>query len=156
TDLLTGKVLASNVKVSAVSGSAITTGTANTVVTLSTGQYGSQQYLIQVTLGGMYKNCQQTGPYTIPGSTTPVCAGSPVVATNDPAYQAAHPLVTVMIPPTVNTIQAVGQLAHLTTAAGLYKDATPVSYSVGMQYNNKGTNPQGQVQLVLEQGTDTY
>ena len=48
TDLLSGKVLASGVKVTPVSGSNPKTGTANTVVTLSTGQYGLQQYLIEV------------------------------------------------------------------------------------------------------------
>ena len=50
TDVLSGKVLASGVKVSLVSNSDTATGTANTVVTLSTGQYGSQEYLIKVTL----------------------------------------------------------------------------------------------------------
>ena len=55
TDLLTGKVLATGVKVTPVSGSSVPTGTANTVVTLSSGQYGAQGYLIEVSLGGMFR-----------------------------------------------------------------------------------------------------
>jgi hypothetical protein len=153
TDLLSGKVLASNVPVSPVSGSTIPTGTANTIVTLSSGQYGAQDYLIQVSVGGMFQNCQQTGPY---GSS---CSGSPAVSTSSSQYAAAHPTVTVEIPPTKNTVQAA--LPSLNTAspyapAGKYGTATTVSYAVGMQYNNKGTSPQGQIQLILQQGGTTY
>jgi hypothetical protein len=161
TDLLSGKVLASNVPVTPVSGSTIPTGTANTIVTLSSGQYGAQEYLIQVTLGKDFANCQQTGSYTLPGSSTSYCSNPPWPAP-DPSstqYQAAHPTVTVAIPPTKNTIQAL--IPSLPTgspnaAAGKYGSATPVSATVGMQYNNKGTSPQGQIQLTLVQGGTTY
>jgi hypothetical protein len=102
-------------------------------VTLSTGNYGAQQYLIEVTLGGMYKNTQQTG--ATPGT--------------DP-YNAAHPVVSVMIPPTQYTMQGAATMAKLASAAGTYLDANAPSYTVGLKYNNKGTNPQGQIQLILQ------
>jgi hypothetical protein len=154
TDMLSGKVLASNVKVSPVLGSSVTTGTANTIVTLSTGQYGSSEYLIQVTLGGMYKNCQQTGP--VSNASGAYCTGAPSVASDSSQYAAAHPTIAVMIPQTINTMQGGTTIPKLSTAAGTYGDATAGSYTLGMQYNNKGTNPQGQVQLVLRRGDGTY
>ena len=158
TDLLSGKVLASGVKVTPVQGSTVPTGTANTIVTLSSGQYGAQENLIQVSLGNMFQNCQQTGPFTTPGSLTPSCSGWPAVSSTDPAYQAAHPTVSVMIPPTQYSMQGAASIGTGApyTPAGKYGDATPVSYTVGMQYNNKGTNPQGQVQLVLQRADGTY
>jgi hypothetical protein len=154
TDVLSGKVLASGVKVSPVTGGTERTGTANTVVTLSTGQYGAQQYLIEVTLGGQYKNCQQTGPVANVSGT--YCTDAPAINHMDPAYLAAHPVVTVMIPPTQYSSQGAGTLTKLATAAGTYGDASSASYAVGLQYNNKGTNPQGQIQLVLQRADGTY
>jgi len=141
TDLLSGKVLASGVKVSLVSGSDTSTGTANTVVTLSTGQYGAQEYLIEVTLNGIYTNHQQLPPEAAPGT---------------PPYESAHPQVVVMIPPTANSMQGGGTIPVLSTAAGTYGDATNVTYSVGMKYNKGGTNPQGQIQLIIQRGDGTY
>lgn len=102
-DLLSQKVLATGVKVSPVSNTDTATGTANTSVTLSTGQYGAQQYLIEVSLGSSYKNEQQL---------------SPAADRSAALYEAAHPIVTVMIPSTVNCMQAVGTLDKLATAAG--------------------------------------
>jgi hypothetical protein len=149
TDLLSGKVLASGVKVTPVSNTNVTQGTANTIVTLSTGQYGAAQYLIQVSVDkGNYQNCQQTGQYTPPGGTQQ-CAGWTV----DPSstqYAAAHPTVTVMIPPTQYSMQGVASIPILSSAAGSFGDATSAKYAIGMQYNNKGTSPQGQIQLTLE------
>ena len=142
TDVLSGKVLASGVKVTPVSNTDTSTGTANTVVTLSTGQYGAQQYLIQVRLNGSYTNEQQLPPKAEPGS--------------DP-YNAANPTVTVMIPQTTNSMQGAATLSKANvTPGGLYGDATSVSYTVGMKYNKGGTNPQGQVQLVLQRSDGTY
>jgi hypothetical protein len=138
TDLLSGKVLASNVPVALVNGDTHS-GTANTIVTLSTGQYGAQQYLIEVTLNGQYKNLQQTG-----------------AASTSDAYKAAHPVVTVMIPETINSTQGAGTLPKLASAAGTYGDATSASYTMGLAYTNTGTNPQGQIQLVLLRPDGTY
>jgi len=137
-DLLTGNVLAAGVKVSLVSNTNTKIGTANTIVTLSTGQYGAQSYLVEVILGGSYKNLQQTG--ATPGS--------------DP-YEAAHPFISVTIPSTINSAQGTAILP-LAARAGTYGDATGASYTIGMKYNNKGTNPQGQVQLLLERADGTY
>jgi hypothetical protein len=134
-----GKVLASGVKVSPVANTDTNTGTANTVVTLSTGQYGAQEYLIEVSLGGSYKNTQQTN----------------AISGSDP-WNATHATVTVMIPPTAYSMQGVGSIPKLLTAAGQYGDATSAKYTIGMKYNNKGTNPQGQVQLVLTRSDGTY
>ncbi|MEA2581207.1 MAG: large repetitive protein, partial [Actinomycetota bacterium] len=138
-DLLTGKVLASGVKVSLVSNTSTSVGTANTVVTLSTGQYGVQEYLIEVSLGGSYKNLQQTG--ATPGTS---------------AYNAAHPAVTVMIPSTLNTFYGAAGITKLATSAGTYGDAGAASYTVALKYNNKGTNPQGQIMLVLNRSDGIY
>jgi hypothetical protein len=139
TDLLTGKVLASGVKVSPVANSGTNTGTANTIVTLSTGQYGAQEYLIEVTLAGSYKNTQQTT--AAPGSAP---------------YIATHPVVAVAIPATKNTLQGNGTVDHLTTAAGVYGLGTLRSYTAGMAYNNKGTSPQGKIELIIDRPDGTY
>jgi hypothetical protein len=142
------------VKVNPVSNSDTRTGTANTVVTLSSGQYGAQEYLIEVSLGGSYKNCQQTGAIT--NSSGTYCTGWPTVSHDDPAYKAAHADVVVMIPPTQYSSQGAGSLSKLSTAAGTYGDASAATYAMGLQYNNKGTNPQGQIQLVLTRADGTY
>jgi MBG domain (YGX type) len=139
TDLLSGKVLASGVKVSLVSNSDTHTGTANTVVTLSTGQYGAQEYLIEVKVGGSYYNTQQT-----------------TADSTSAAYKATHAMVSVMIPATAFSTQGAGPLDKLSSAAGQYGDATQVGYTVGMKYNSKGTSPQGQVQLVVQRSDGTY
>ncbi len=157
TDLLSGKVLASGVKVTPVSNTNVAQGTANKIVTLSTGQYGAAQYLIQVSVdNGNYQNCQQTGQFTPPGGTQQ-CAGW-TVSPSSTQYAAAHPTVTVMIPPTQYSIQGAATIPILSpsTAAGTYGDATAASYTVGMQYNKSGTNPKGQIQLVLERSDGTY
>jgi hypothetical protein len=138
-DLTSGKLLASGVKVSPVSNTDTRTGTATTTVTLSTGQYGAQSYLIEVRLGGQYRNTQQTG--AAPG-TAP--------------YEAAHPMVTAMIPPTAYSTQGAAPISKLATAAGTYADAGSVRYSLGMKYNSKGTSPQGQMQIILQRGAGTY
>src|SRR5665647_1344404 len=134
-----GKVLASGEKVSPVSNSDTHTGTANTVVALSSGQYGAQEYLIEVTVGGSYRNTQQT---TAPPNTDP--------------WKATHADVTVMVPHTAYSMQGTGNLTKLATAAGQYGDASSAHYTVGMKYNSKGTSPQGQVQLVLTRADGTY
>jgi hypothetical protein len=150
-DLLTNTVIASNVKVSLVSNTDKLTGTANTVLTLSTGQYGAQEYLIEVTLNGNYRNCQQTGP--VPNST---CPATPTVDTTSTQYQAAHPVILVTIPATVNSTQGVSAFAAL-SPAGTYGDpATQASYAIGMKYNKGGSNPQGQIQLILKRADGIY
>jgi hypothetical protein len=145
TDLLSNKVLASGVKVAPVQNGDGTTGTANTIVTLSTGQYGAQEYLIEVKLTGNYKNTQQLdhdhGGTAQLGSTE---------------YNAAHPQVTAMIPATANSTQGGVTLPKLATAAGKYGDATVASYTMGLKYNKGGSSPQGQVQLVLTRWDGTY
>jgi hypothetical protein len=122
-----------------VSSSDTHTGTANTIVTLSTGQYGAQEYLIEVTLNGSYKNTQQT---TAPTDST--------------AYAAAHPTISVMIPATVNSTQGATVIPKLSTAAGKYGDASSGSYTLGMKYNKGGSSPQGQIQVILQRADGTY
>jgi hypothetical protein len=110
------------------------TGTANAVVTLSTGKYGEQDDLVEVrVVGTNYKNTQQTDP-SDPGYT-------------QAAYDAAHPVVTVTQPATTNTIQASGEIAVLATSAGTFGTGITgrVHYSAALQYNKGGTNPQGQI-----------
>jgi hypothetical protein len=137
TDVTTGKVLATGVKVTPVSNSDTHTGTANTVVTLSTGQYGAQQYIIRVTIGGSYTNDQQ------------------LTSADGSVAKMATTAITVMIPQTANTMQAAGSFTPF-APAGTLGDAPTASYSVGLKYNNKGTSPQGQIQLVLPRGGDVY
>ena len=87
----------------------------------------------------MYKNTQQTG----------------APSTSD-AYKATHPVVSILIPPTAFSMQGAGSLTKLASSAGQYGDASSAQYTVGMKYNSKGTNPQGQVQLVLTRSDGTY
>jgi hypothetical protein len=150
-DLLSNQVLASGVKVSPVANATDATGTANAVVTLSSGKYGAQDYLIEVTVAGAYKNCQQILP-TYPCGTGYGTATS----ADDSAYKAAHAAVTVIVPPATNTMQGGASIDKLLTAAGTYADASTVSYDVGLQYNNGGTNPQGQVELILQRTGGVY
>lgn len=138
TDLTSGKVLASGVRVSPVSNSDLATGTANTIVTLSSGQYGAQQYVIQAKLvPGDYTNSDQLG------TQGPDCNNSTSQSS------CAYATLTVMIPPTVNSIQGAARIAKIAAAAGTYGDTTGATYTVGMAYNKGGSNPQGQVQLTL-------
>jgi hypothetical protein len=138
TDLLTNKVLASGVPVSAVTGSP-GTGTANTIVTLSTGNYGSSEYLIEVKLTpGNYTNLQQID--TGHGGTA---------AVGSDAYNAAHPTIWLSLPSVKNSLFGGGTIAKLTTSAGSFGTALGVSYSVGINWNNKGVQPQGQILIAL-------
>ena len=126
-DALTGKVLASGVKVAAVSG-VPGAGTANTVVTLSTGQYGSESYEILVKLTGNYDNTTQ-------------------------ALADKTATVVVSKPATFNSIIGGGTIMDTaaTTVAGTYASPQAVVYSVGLQYNKSLTNLQGQIKLSIDQ-----
>jgi hypothetical protein len=128
TDILTGNVLASNVPVSLVNGTDTSIGTANTIVTLSTGQYGAQSYQIRVTLGGSYNN-----------------DGQPVAAKTA--------TVTVMQPAVTNSMRGAGTIPYLSASAGTYKPPSGqgVTYSFSLKYNNGGSNPQGQIQIIIPQ-----
>jgi hypothetical protein len=139
TDQYSGTVLAKGVRVSPVEGATTPTGTANTVVTLSSGKYGAQPYLIQVKLdtaaGSFYLNTEQLA---------------------DPT-SAAYATITVMVPPTSNTMQGAAAIQKAGyDPAGTYGNGTNVNYTVGLQYNKSGTNPQGQVQLTLDSGGYIY
>jgi hypothetical protein len=142
-DLLTGKILATNVPVSSVPGASRSTGTANTIVTLSTGQYGACQYLIEVTLGGSYTNYQQLPPNAAAG-TAP--------------YNAAHPVVTIMQPATANSIIGAGAISYLPESAGLFKsdEVADVNFTVRLKYNKSGVNAQGQIQIVIPRSDGMY
>jgi hypothetical protein len=126
-DLLSGKTLASNVKVSQVPGSPANTGTANTIVTLSAGNYGASLYLIE---------CVMTGPYT---------------NVNQPMDNKTA-TVTVAKPATTNQTAGGGTIAHLTAAAGTYAgNSMDVGFSVGLTYNKSGSNLQGQIIVTIPQ-----
>jgi hypothetical protein len=127
TDLLTNKVLAAGVPVSQVPG-APASGTANAIVTLSSGNYGSDSYLILVSLGGNYDN-----------GTQPIVDKTATIVVSQPAA--------------ANTIKGGGTIQDtaLTGVAGTYLSGLPVTYSVGLNYNNKLTNLQGQIKLTIPQ-----
>ena len=137
TDVLTGKVLASGVKVSPVNGDP-SMGTANTFVTLSSGNYGCNSYLVKVTLGAVYNNNQQL---------------------NDPTLQAqAYATINVLQPSSTDSIKGSGTLTYTPYAAGTYKGNDSATYSIGLKYSNGGKNPQGQILLIIPQadGSKVY
>ncbi len=119
-DAATGKALATGVKVSSVAGTL--TGTANTVVTLSTGQYGSQLYNILVKLTGNYDNDGQ--------------------AIADKTAQ-----VVVSKPAATNEIIGGGTITSTASTAGSLAASGVTTWSMGLAYNKAGTNVQGQVAL---------
>jgi len=104
------------------------TGTANKVVTLSSGQYGSQEYVFLVKLTGNYNNTAQAG-------------------TDKTAS------VVVSKPAATSEIISGGTIANLAGKAGTYAVTAigTITYSVGLKYNNAGTNPQGKICLTIEQ-----
>jgi hypothetical protein len=160
TDLLSHTVLAKGVPVSPVANSSEPTGTADTIVTLSTGNYGSNMYLVQVkldtTAGSYYRNCQQLDSVNAPSCGTATPGTAP--------WNAANPNLVAMIPQTINTLTGGAVLGangcptstDPCKSAGTYADATNVSYAAGMGWTSKGTNPQGQIQLTLERSDGTY
>ncbi|MFZ5854973.1 MAG: S8 family serine peptidase [Chloroflexota bacterium] len=125
-DVTSGKVLAANVPVSPVAGYP-NVGTANTIVTLSTGQYGAESYLIRVEATDNYTNDAQP--------------------TDDKTAT-----VVAMKPTTTNTVIGGGTIDP-SAPAGTYSGdlAEDVTFSVGMQYNKSGTNPQGKITLAIPQ-----
>ncbi len=134
-----GKVLASGVTVSQVPGNP-STGTANKIVTLSTGQYGSESYLILVRLTGNYTNSSQAST-----DKTATVVVSKMAATSE--------------------IIGGGNIANLVQngtsgKAGLYGQnaSGQTAYSIGLKYNKSGTNPQGKIALSIEQagGSTVY
>ncbi|MFN9268097.1 MAG: beta strand repeat-containing protein [Planctomycetaceae bacterium] len=126
-DLTSGtpKLLAANVKVSPVAGNT-STGTASTTVTLSTGQYGAESYLIQTIVTGNYTNVDQPGD---------------------------DKLVTISVvqPAGVNSIKGAGQLAKLSSAVGTYAPSDTATFAAGVSYNKNLTNVQGSIKLWLPQ-----
>jgi hypothetical protein len=122
------KVLASGIKVTPVANSSSGTGTANTIVTLSSGQYGAESYLILVKVTGNYDNTDQ-----------------------DDADKTA----TVVVSKLVDKSQIIGggTYAPLSTAAGTYSgDATEdVTYCTGLSYTKTGTNPKGKYSVTIPQ-----
>jgi hypothetical protein len=119
----TGKTLATGVSVSPVQ-NALFTGTANVIVTLSTGQYGSQLYQILVRMTGNYDNTLQP---TVDKTAT----------------------VVVMQPPASYQTTGGGTLAGL-SAAGAYS-GNGASFCVGLSYTSKLTNLKGQISLTIPQ-----
>jgi hypothetical protein len=124
-DLLTNTTLAKGVKVSPVAGSPANTGTANTIVTLSTGQFGSQTYEILVKLTANYDNTAQ-----------PQAAKTAAIAVMKPAL-------------TNQTIGA-GTVAAAATA-GRFASSSPALFQIGLAYNKSGANLQGQINLTIPQ-----
>ncbi|HEX3123614.1 MAG TPA: kelch repeat-containing protein [Rhodanobacteraceae bacterium] len=124
-----GKTLASGVPVSPVQNEPNFTGTANTIVTLSTGQYGAQSYQILVRLTGNYDNSKQP----VPDKTASV----------------------VVMQPAANLQTTGGGLfAAQGTRAGTYAGTAgpeEPSFSVGLTYTNKLTNLKGQITLNIPQ-----
>ena len=125
-DLGTGKYLATNVKVAPVA-NAPGTGTANTIVTLSSGQYGAESYLILVEMTGGYDNTLQPA-----GDKTAVVAVAKPAATNQ-------------------TI-GIGSFAALSSAAGTFKgNGDDVGYTIGLSYTKSGANLKGKVTISVPQ-----
>ncbi|MFN2615265.1 MAG: beta strand repeat-containing protein, partial [Actinomycetota bacterium] len=139
-DDLTGKILASGVKVSPVAGSTTPTGTSNVIVTLSSGQYGEQEYRVKVKLdtgaGSCYTNAAQLADAT----------------------SAAYATIVVAQPNTASHTKGTGSISHDApwAPAGTYGSGS-AQYTIGMAYNKSGSNPQGLVDLIIATSSDgTY
>jgi hypothetical protein len=125
-DVETGKVLADNVPVARVAGTP-DTGTAAAWVTLSTGQYGAQSYLVRVEGIGNYNNDDQV-------DVEKTC------------------VVSVGIPTPSSSIIGGGTLKYDSTAAGTYRGTTAnKAFSVALRYTKSGSNPKGQAYVILPQ-----
>lgn len=122
-DKISGKNLATNVPVSLVKNTDTSIGTANTIVTLSSGQYGAQSYDIQVIVNGSF-----------------------TATTSDVMVSVVQPGVT-------NSLRGAGSLDNLPTSAGTFaaRNGTPASYSFALNYNKSGANAQGQIQVIIPQ-----
>jgi hypothetical protein len=118
-------VLASRVPVKLVQNTDTSIGTANTVVTLSTGQWGIDQYMIRVQVSDSYfgTNAQQDGT----GANA----------------------VTVQQPSATDSLRGSGSISYLGAAAGTYlpDQGSQTSYLFGVGYNKSGTSLQGGVTL---------
>ena len=158
-------LLAGNVKVSPVPGYN-NLGTADTIVTLSTGQYGLDDYMIEVRAGGSFANPQQllntvqfspTVSY-FDGTSVNTTSKGLVTSTDDPAYQAAHVDVVVRQPTQANQVMGDGFISPLASAVGLYGGvaATDIHFSIAMTYNKSLTNLKGQIVLDWFVGTTHY
>jgi len=126
-DATTNAVLAANVPVAPVAGFPAT-GTASKVVTLSTGQYGSQIYLIKVVMGGQYTNAAQ-----------PDADKTAAIVVSQPAG-------------TLST-RGGGTIARQSASAGTYgvtASSAATVFSVGINYNKSLTNLQGQIMIEIE------
>jgi streptogramin lyase len=136
-DDVSGAVLAKGVKVSPVAGSTTPTGTANAIVTLGSGKFGAQSYLLRVKLdaasGSSYQNVEQLA---------------------DPDA-AAYATLTVIVPAGTNTAKGDADLAPL-APAGVYASGTSVHYTLGLKYNKGGSSPQGQIFLTFDLGGTRY
>jgi hypothetical protein len=129
-DTSTGQIMAGGITVTPVFGSPANTGTADAIVTLSTGQFGAQLYVILVRMTGNYTNKYQD----MDDKTATVVVAKPA-ATNETT--------------------GVGMFRQISTAAGIYVgNGDPndlASFSVGMTYTSKGTNVKGQIMLMVPQ-----
>jgi hypothetical protein len=127
-DITNGKVLAADVPVAPVQNQPNATGTANKIVTLSTGQYGAESYLIRVVMTGNYDNTDQP--------------------TDDKTAT-----VVVAKPAITNETIGVGEFAGLPTSAGVYKGAVGEegSFTIGLKYNKSGANLQGKITVSVPQ-----
>ena len=125
-DRATGKVLAGGIKVSQVAGSPDNTGTANTVVTLSSGKEGAAAYEILVKFTGNYDNSTQ-------------------------ALADKTATLSVSKPTDTYEITGAGKISALGSVAGSYRSTSDVTYTVDLKYNKSGTNPQGKITLAIPQ-----
>lgn len=121
----TPKLLAGNVPVAQVAGNP-STGTASRTVTLSSGQYGAQSYLIKTVVTGNDTNVDQ--PLDDKSVT-----------------------ISVVTPAGVNSIRGAGKLARLSSAVGTYAPSDEATFCVGLNFNKSLTNVQGNIQLFLPQ-----
>ena len=105
----------------------LNTGTANTIVTLSTGQYGAEDYLIRVETSDNYNNDAQS-------------------------EDDKTAVVVCMKPAETNQTIGGGYFEPVAPAGTYSGDASEeVTFSVGLQYNKSGTNLQGKASLAIPQ-----
>jgi hypothetical protein len=153
-DLSSGKVLASGVPVSPVAGSTTPSGTANTMVTLSTGQYGLTLYMVQVKLdtasGSSYHNTAQLSDPTSAAYATVAVSLPPTSLTTRGSLIAGTGMAQQSSCASSGTTSFTSTAYGLPcTAAGVYGAATEATYGVSLKYNKSGASPQGAIQLQL-------
>ncbi len=146
TDAITNKLLAKDIPVASVAGST-TDGVASTIVTLSSGQYGAQSYVVKVTVTGSF-----TGGNFGTGSQLDVNVASATITVQTPAIASSisgHGFIGYL---SNTSLTDLGTEGSLTTSMG---SGNSVEAGFYLTYK-KGTTPKGQIYLIIPGPSDSF